>query len=111
MKYIMPFIFFFLFVSCKDCIKRNESKVIDKRCEKLDDEAYKKGVETGVCYNIPEDGPVMTAAQVEQLDPDPEACKALFADARAKCRALPPAGPGDIKQVSGSSFSGRPVCD
>ncbi len=111
MKYI-TFIFFFLFVSCEDCIDADPSTSYDRRCKKLQDKAIKKGRETGVCYQPPEDAPPITAREARRLDPDPKACKALIEELRKKCDALPPAGPGDIVYTSGSAFykSGRPIC-
>ncbi len=106
-------------MSCEDCIKVNESKAVDKRCEKFQDEAIKKGKETGVCYQAPEDGPAVSRKDRERLDPDHAACNALFEEAGAKCDALPPAGPDDWKQLSGSAvykdgklvmIDGKPVC-
>ena len=102
---------FFSFVSCKSgsgsCFTS-----YDKRCVKLDEEAYAKGVETGVCYKRPEDGPLMSASEVRRLHPNPEACAALYDEAGRKCLALPD-DPDSIVVTSGSSFSrgGKSVCD
>ncbi len=111
MKYIITFIFFFLFVSCEDCIKADPSTSIDKRCMKIRAEAHKKGHETGVCYK-PAEGEVIISSDRPRLDPDHEACKAIKAEAQKKCDALPPAGPDDIEWLSGSAFykSGKPIC-
>ncbi len=111
MKYIIVFIFFFLFVSCEDCIKADPSTSYDKRCRVFEKEAWKKGRETGVCYKVPE-GEAMLSSEVEKLHPNPEACEAIHAEAKKKCDALPPAGPGDMVYTSGSAFykGGKPIC-
>ncbi len=111
MKYIITFIFLFLFVSCEDCIDAHPSTYIDKRCLKIKDDASNKGIETGVCYKVPK-GELINSSDRPRLDPDHEACKAIQAEAQKKCDALPPAGPDDIEWLSGSAFykAGRPIC-
>ena len=128
MKCIIVITFLFLFVvSCtgRQCWSGGgggvfKSTSYDKRCFKLQKEASKKGEESGVCFKIPEDSEKLWfASEVERLNPDPEACKALFDEARKKCKALGPPGPGDIVQTSGSAFfkkgkpvmiDGKPIC-
>ena len=117
MKYIITLIFLFLFMSCagrhRNCMKQDALKSIveDKRCLKLKMEAAKKGREMGFCR------PINSIRQSSH--PDPEACKALYVEARKKCSALPPPGPDDIDQLSGSAIfrgkkpiviDGKPVC-
>ena len=126
MKHIITLIFLFLLVACGDrpkgLCKRSGAKnstFYDKRCLKLRDEAYKKGVETGVCYKPPENSEkLIFQKDVERLDPDHEACNALDAEARKKCDELPP-DPDSIVQTSGSAtyrggkpvmINGQPVC-
>ena len=111
LKFFLVSCFFFSFVSCKNGTNYCSTSY-DKRCYNLMVEAYKKGVETGVCYKIPEDGPLMSANEVERLNPNPEACKALYDDSDAKCQALPH-DPASIVVTSGSSFDrgGKSVCD
>ena len=129
MKHIITLIFLSVcLLSCEGRSKlvcggggAKDSKTVDLRCQKLEDEAYKKGVETGVCYKIPENSEkLFFASEVERLNPDPEACKALYVEAKKKCDDLPPAGPDDIEQVSGGAvfegnkpvmIDGKPVCD
>ena len=125
MKYIIVFSFFFLFMSCKYaghrstegsvCGPKNYATFIDLRCQKFKDEASRKGKAAGACY----EGPLMKGIDEEAKDPLPEACATFYKEALAKCDALPPPGPGDIKQYSGSSFykdgnpimvDGKPVC-
>ncbi len=109
MKHIMVFVFLFLFVSCKDknCIK---STSYDKRCRKIQYEAYKQGRESGVCYKVPE-GEAILSSDSKKLDPDHEACNALYDEADKKCKALPPPGPDDIVYTSGSVFGRKSECD
>ena len=103
MKHIITFGFCFLLVSCKDCANRHYATFYDKRCKKIMDEASKEGKETNVCYQHPKDSKrPMFAKDRPRLDPDHKACNALLAEARAKCDALPPPGPDDIVQTSGS---------
>ena len=105
MKYIITLIFFFSLVSCKGkCLK---STSYDKRCYKLEKEAGDYGRKIGVCYK-PKKDELVFAKDRPQLDPNHEACNALYKEARAKCDALPPAGPNDIVYTSGSSFGGCP---
>ena len=76
---------------------------MDIRCHKIRQEALKKGRETGVCgKEVP--GP--------EMDPDPEACDALFEEARKQCKALPP-DPKYMKKTSDSTFvrKGKGVVD
>ena len=77
----------------KRCLKNKhtpEASVIeDYRCTKLIYKAIDKGIETGVCRGKYVDGE----------HPDPEACKALLAEAQKKCDALPP-DPKALKPVS-----------
>ena len=49
---------------------------------------------------------LMLAEDRPRLDPDHEACNAIYEEAWAKCAALPPPGPDDIEQTSGSYFGG-----
>ena len=111
LKFFLMSCFFFSFVSCKNGTNYCSTSY-DKRCVKLQNEAYKKGIETGVCYDIPEDGPIMSVSEAERFDPNPEACRALLKEARIKCRALPD-DPDSIVVTSGSSFDrgGKSVCD
>ena len=110
LKLFLMFCFFFFLVSCKreteDC-----STSYDKRCRKFQDEATAKAKETGVCYEAPE-GEVVFDEDRPHLDPDHVACKALYAEARAKCEALPD-DPDSIVVTSGSTFykGGKKVCD
>ena len=105
MKYIITLLFLSYFlVSCQsrlDCIKPGAlgSKTEDIRCLKLEDEAYKKATEAGVCYR----GPLLKGFDAGAIDPDPEACDAIYEEAEKKCDALP-YDPKYIKFVSGSSF-------
>ena len=117
MKHIITLIFLFLLLSCKEqSLARceygesgaNLSVSIDLRCEKLLDEAYDKAVKDGFCYKFKE-GEVIYSENV--VHPDPEKCNALWDEAKKKCYALPPPGPDDIDQVSGSAIyhKGKPV--
>ena len=110
----------FVFLSTVACGKSNKcvdtsnySVTLDYRCLKLQDEAYDKGTETGVCYI----GPLIKGIHDGAIDPDPEACKALYVEAQKKCDALPP-DPNSLKTVSGTrvykngelvSVNGEPV--
>ncbi len=76
-----------------------ESVTTDIRCHNLYIEAINKGKKDGVCYK----GPLLKGRDAGAIDPDPEACKALYAEAKKKCDALPP-DPDSMIQVSGSSF-------
>ena len=124
MKHITTLIFLFLLLSCigrpnPNCREPDpndhlESKTIDVRCDKIRDEAYKKGTDTGVCYR----GPLTKGLDPEAKDPDPVACKALYIEANKKCDALP-FDPKYMDTLSGSatyqggkkvSQNGRPVC-
>ena len=106
MKYIITLLFLsFFLVSCQSrlkCIKHGAlgSKTEDIRCLKIQEEGYKKGIETGVCYN----GPVKNLNfEKPGVDPDPEACNAIHEEVKKKCDALP-FDPKYTKVVSGSSF-------
>ena len=110
LKFFLVLCFFFSLVSCKKGIE-DCSTSYDKRCYKLMDEAYKKGVAIGVCYDPPEDK-TYYAEDAPRLDPDHEACNALIEEASAKCEALPD-DPDSIVVTSGSTFykGGKKVCD
>ena len=56
-------------------------KLLIRGVKKFQDEAIKKGKETGVCYQAPEDGPAVSRKDRERLDPDHAACNALFEEA------------------------------
>ena len=122
MKYIMTLIFLsVLLLSCKDSLKcvsigALASKTGDTRCLKLQDEAHKKATEAGVCYS----GPLLKGVDPGAIDPDPEKCDAIYAEAQKKCDSLP----FDLKYieaVSGSAtydkdgklvmLDGQPICD
>ena len=123
MKHIILFTFFFLLLSCtgrsqwqcggSDPIK---STFYDKRCRKIQEEARKKREESGFCYISDE---VMMSSERAKLHPDPEKCLAIGEEARKKCDALGPPGPGDLVYTSGSAtyrggkpviVNGKPVC-
>ena len=123
MKYIIIFILFFLFVSCtkhpRIGFPPDEGvhcyQISDLRCDKFDKEAYDKGIQTGVCYS----GNFKNTGSEGYEHPNPEACKALYAEADRKCDALPPPGPNDIVRSSGTTVykdgkpvmkDGKPVC-
>ena len=126
MKHLITFLIFFLSVACKGRSQwqcgsgdRNSfnSTSYDKRCLKLREEAIKKGEEAGFCYRVPE-GEVIFQEDRERLDPNHEACNALYAEAEAKCEALPP-DPDSIVHTSGSAIyrggkavmvDGKPLC-
>lgn len=107
MKYIIALGFLFLLASCKEketgCIS---SVVIDRRCDKIMDEARKRGKETKVCYQPKDSEELVFQKDRPRLDPDHEACKALREEALKKCEALPPPGPDDLQQISGT-YMGR----
>ena len=116
MKKVILLSFILLFIgACEErlCVSTGglKSVSIDIRCEKLQDEAMKKGVELGVCY----DGPLLVGWEIdeEDADPDHKACIALWNKANKQCKALPP-DPDSMKQVSDSSFGKRvslPICE
>ena len=125
MKHIITFIFFFFLLSCTGrqdahCIEEDPndalaSKTVDSRCQELRYEAYEKGTETGVCYR----GPLFKGRDPGAIDPDPEACNALYEEAKKKCEALP-YDPKYITTLSGTSTyqggkkvsqDGKPICD
>ena len=93
--FLMSVVFLFT-VSCgknKKCVKKNQSDSVieDDRCTDFHYKAIRNGRKIGVCY----DGPLIEGGK----DPDPEACKALLAEAQKKCDALPP-DPKVLKPVS-----------
>ena len=112
MKHIITLTFLFLLLACtgrpqwqcggeEGAIK---STAYDKRCDKFYDEAYEKGTKTGACYR----GPLTRGLDPGAIDPDPEACEAIGAEARKKCSDLGPPGPGDLVYTSGSAiFEGK----
>ena len=123
MKYIIIFIFLLVFLSCTgrpqwQCGGEGgaiKSTAYDKRCDKFFDEAKTKAKETGVCHS----GPLTPGLDPGAIDPDPEACEAIGAEARKKCSDLGPPGPGDLVYTSGSAIfegknpvmiNGKPVC-
>ena len=91
MQYIIIVIFLFLFIGCKDS-KISYCWYMDIRCQKIINEARKKGRETGVCYQ-PKEGELVSKKDNDQIDPDHRACEAIYAEAWAKCDALPQDGP------------------
>ena len=126
MNHIITLVFLFLLVACGsrpqwECVRSGakNSTFYDKRCLKLRDEAYKKGVETGVCYKIPEDSEELFFHKDRvRLDPNHKACQALYSKAWDECEKLPP-DPDSIVQTSGSAtyrggkpvlINGKPVC-
>ena len=114
--FLMSFVFLFT-VACgksNKCVETSNYSVShDMRCMKIRYDAYDKGTETGVCYR----GPLIQGIHDGAIDPDPEACKALYVEAQKKCDALPP-DPNSLKTVSGTrvykdgelvSVNGEPV--
>ncbi len=109
----------------KRCFKNKHtpeaSVILDDRCIKIRYKAIDKGQETGVCY----DGPLVRGIDKGADHPDPEACKALLAEAQKKCDALPPDPKfqkpvsrteiykdGELVSVNGEPVSkGLPDCD
>ena len=93
MKHIITFTFFFLLLSCTSkqaiqCIEANfnpASQVSDSRCDKIMDEAVKKGRASGYCYS----GPPTKGLDPGGLDPDPEKCIDFYKEGDKKCDALP----------------------
>ena len=127
MKHIITFTVFFFLLSCTgrpqwQCREGDpiKSTSYDKRCLELQKEAGNHGREIGVCYKKPENSEqTWFAKDVKRLHPDPEACKAIYDEARKKCDALGPPGPGDLVYTSGSAtyrggkpviVNGKPVC-
>ena len=110
LKLFLVCFLFFSFVSCKRGTNYCSTSY-DKRCIKLESDAYDKGVEMGFCYKIPKDSPPMTSNEVDRLHPDLEACNAIYAEARKKCHALP-YDLDSIVVTSGSTFDrgGKSVC-
>ena len=125
MFFLMSFIFLFT-VSCgknKKCVKKNQSDSVieDDRCTDFHYKAIRNGRKIGVCY----DGPLLKGRDARAIDPDPEACKALLAEAQKKCDALPPDPKfqkpvsrteiykdGELVSVNGEPVSkGLPDCD
>ena len=119
MKHIIILIFLFLLVACEGrhtrCIKNKPSNsiVVDIRCDKIKTEATNRGKAIGVCRS--------NNAPIRSEHPDPEACRAIHAEAQKKCDDLPPISerPEDLQQISGSAtyrggkpamIDGKPVC-
>ena len=107
MKKVILLSFVLLFVgACKKriCISPvSKSVIIDERCLKLQDEAMKKGLKLGVCY----DGPLLVGVDIKQEEahPDYKACRALFDEARKKCDALPPDPDSEFKTSETTIFN------
>ena len=102
MKYIIIISVFFLFVSC-DCKKKIPSTYIDKRCEKIWEDMW-DNEEKGACDLKPEYENVGTI--FDYMYKTKEACWAFKKSLGDRCDALPPPGPDDIIQTSGSYFGG-----
>ena len=109
MKYIIIVIFLFLFVSC-DC-KKIPSTYIDKRCEKIWEDMW-DNEEKGACDLKPEyvdeKGNLKEGlgSISDYMYKTREACWAFLKSLGERCDALPPPGPDDIEQTSGSYFGG-----
>ena len=101
MKYIITLIFLFLFMSYagrhRNCMKQDALKsiIVDIRCDKIKTEATNRGKAIGVCRS--------NSAPTRSEHPDPEACRAIHAEAERKCNALPP-DPDSRQAISGTRF-------